>query len=154
MAAWASRTERTKNTTHVPKASSSPPTSREQALTLTLTLTLTLALALTLTLTLALNLNLTLTLTLTLALTLPQLARLPCLETLWLHDNPLARREGYWARCAAAFAEARGGGAPSARGGGGGGGGGGVGAGAARAPPMEKVFVDGVLVTHPVLALT
>ena len=55
MAAWASRTERTKNTTHVPKASSSPPTSREQALTLTLTLTLTLALALTLTLTLTLT---------------------------------------------------------------------------------------------------
>ena len=85
--------------------------------------------------------------------------RLPCLESLWLHDNPLARREGYWARCAAAFAEARGGGAPSARCGGGGGGacgggGGAVGAGAARAPPMEKVFVDGVLITHPVLALT
>ena len=83
---------------------------------------------------------------------LPLLARLPCLETLWLHDNPLARREGYWARCAAAFAEARGGGA-CAGGGGGDGGGGGSGAGAARAP-MEKVFVDGVLITHPALALT
>ena len=78
---------------------------------------------------------------------LPLLARLPCLETLWLHDNPLARRAGYWARCAAAFAEARGGGA-GAGGGGGGGGGGGSGG------PMEKVFVDGVLITHPALALT
>ena len=89
---------------------------------------------------------------------LPLLARLPCLETLYLHDNPLARREGYWARCAAAFAEARGGGAGAGDGGGGGGaggggGGGGAGAGAARAS-MEKVFVDGVLITHPALALT
>ena len=89
---------------------------------------------------------------------LPLLARLPCLETLYLHDNPLARRQGYWARCAAAFAEARGGGAGAGDGGGGGGaggggGGGGAGAGAARAS-MEKVFVDGVLITHPALALT
>ena len=96
---------------------------------------------------------------------LPLLARLPCLGALWLHDNPLARRDGYWARCAAAFAaafaEARGG---AGVGVGGGGGGGGerfqrttraddLGTAAAQAP-MEKVFVDGVLITHPALALT
>ena len=60
-----------------------------------------------------------------------QLARLPCLESLWLHANPVASAAGYWAACKDAFAvDPRTG--EGARG---------------------KVFVDGVLVSHAALAL-
>lgn len=57
---------------------------------------------------------------------LGQLARLPCLESLWLHANPIASGAGYWAACRDAFAK-------DPR----------TGEGA-----RGRVIVDGVLVTH------
>lgn len=60
-----------------------------------------------------------------------QLSRLPCLESLWLHGNPLAAGRGYWVACKRAFAtDPRTG--EGARG---------------------RVHVDGVLVMHPALGL-
>lgn len=57
---------------------------------------------------------------------LGRLARLPCLESLWLHANPIASGAGYWAACRDAFAK-------DPR----------TGEGA-----RGRVHVDGVLVTH------